>query len=1250
MKKVTLLIALGLVGILGAQAFAQVSTYRFTAAPMAQINRGQTAVSRIQVTDNFQIADVRVAVYAKVVMFGSLRLELISPTGTTILLKEASSSVAAPWFGPLGTKDSYCLFRDGGISFSQATAPNDRVFQPTNFLSLLNAEKAQGWWTLKIIDEANNVTGYPSQEGTWLAWELYMNKVIQEPEQVLYDQILVGNNLVPQINGRHPQDGAIIPNWHGDLDNACSGGIMTLGRNGDCFPFIITGIPGNIGDIVPPLVTPGRFELELQLVTSYPNGPSNNPAQTGDVSVYFGQAVENFVGTLPTPPATHPNPTVASQWPTGPATTTNSLYPGPEGINGGVRLVACPNYANLAPADVGGFSGLIFSDNALTGVEDAGPCGNIFDPSSGICGEYKPMQTFATMNGGRAVNGLYYVSIYDTYGDAQGTMRNAANELKFGQIRVLSIRLRYLAGGGNTPSPNLHQGIAGPLKGVQTPGVIDGAVLGYRTSVGNTIPPYSMHGITPTTNPLDREPILYFTNIQKMYQGNSIGYMHEELINTSTGSWSTVGNHGPFAYPGSLDDNQFDPSVAGNSSYADVIQIANGSWKMRHKLVQARYDADPRDNEVTGPEFAVTPNTFAYYKDKVFVGSNVYTDPNATLPLPIGLLSNRGMAVAFTLFQFPTTKIASVDYLMDMLAANQGVTPQSNLRITIWPSEFGLTGEPVGPAVGMSTTVAANEYIPGQNNWRTFAVYPLTPNGGPDVTQPGISLPPGTYYVTIDNMGPSNFPLFPYTYGQAPTLSEVYFNNLFSDSFGPIGPAASFGSHLSYISTDPTLPPDGSWGTSGASVMANYTLPVKLNMDYKDDFAIDYVTFDGILGNESVAMPNAPFTPRFVVSSRTLQGGLPSSCNVQIQIYQGNSWQNGDYIYNSVVTLNPYETIPVVCSDWNPLTAGNYTVEASILFASNDYNLVNNHIKFNVFVSSTKAIIVAGNRTGNGVSALENTLRNRGHQVEMMDANQVSNVENSTIYVVGDVNNTAALTAAVENGNQIAFVSGSDLNTIVNSDKVFQVERVSGINVQEMKTMAELDIVDRTAPKVKVDPIKISATNKEELLQYVASQDFRAADVTLSVPTAKALEAQRKNFASVIPAVKNSPFGDLQYIGEKESGIVYVVPTMRKSAPVEGTPNMFVLEQNYPNPFNPSTTIAYSLTESAQVTLRVLDMLGKEVVTLVNDSKAAGSYTVSFNGLDMNGNSLPSGAYMYRIDVTTADGTQTASRMMTLSK
>lgn len=75
-------------------------------------------------------------------------------------------------------------------------------------------------------------------------------------------------------------------------------------------------------------------------------------------------------------------------------------------------------------------------------------------------------------------------------------------------------------------------------------------------------------------------------------------------------------------------------------------------------------------------------------------------------------------------------------------------------------------------------------------------------------------------------------------------------------------------------------------------------------------------------------------------------------------------------------------------------------------------------------------------------------------------------------------------------------------------------------------------------------------------------------------------------------------------------------------------PTEYVLQQNYPNPFNPETTISYSIPKSEHITLKVFDVLGREVATLVNEFKQAGMHNCE---LRIENGELPSGIYFYRI-------------------
>jgi Secretion system C-terminal sorting domain len=85
------------------------------------------------------------------------------------------------------------------------------------------------------------------------------------------------------------------------------------------------------------------------------------------------------------------------------------------------------------------------------------------------------------------------------------------------------------------------------------------------------------------------------------------------------------------------------------------------------------------------------------------------------------------------------------------------------------------------------------------------------------------------------------------------------------------------------------------------------------------------------------------------------------------------------------------------------------------------------------------------------------------------------------------------------------------------------------------------------------------------------------------------------------------------------------VPKQLSQQSEENTNKLSFKLGNYPNPFNPTTTITYEIPKDGFVTLKVYDILGREVATLVNEFKTAGKYYVNFNA----GN-LASGMYFYR--------------------
>lgn len=116
---------------------------------------------------------------------------------------------------------------------------------------------------------------------------------------------------------------------------------------------------------------------------------------------------------------------------------------------------------------------------------------------------------------------------------------------------------------------------------------------------------------------------------------------------------------------------------------------------------------------------------------------------------------------------------------------------------------------------------------------------------------------------------------------------------------------------------------------------------------------------------------------------------------------------------------------------------------------------------------------------------------------------------------------------------------------------------------------------------------------------------------------------------------ESGTIGSMAYIDD----LIFTSPSGVEQ--ISGLPQDFRLSQNYPNPFNPSTKIEYSIPEVSFVQLKVYDILGNEVVTLINEEQSAGSYRADFSGAN-----LSSGMYILKLQA----GQYTKTIKMTLMK
>lgn len=111
--------------------------------------------------------------------------------------------------------------------------------------------------------------------------------------------------------------------------------------------------------------------------------------------------------------------------------------------------------------------------------------------------------------------------------------------------------------------------------------------------------------------------------------------------------------------------------------------------------------------------------------------------------------------------------------------------------------------------------------------------------------------------------------------------------------------------------------------------------------------------------------------------------------------------------------------------------------------------------------------------------------------------------------------------------------------------------------------------------------------------------------------------------------------GNLAYVADKADGLYLIrndlVTGIEDKENEAGLLQTYLLEQNYPNPFNPETSIRFALPQASDVTLKIYNVAGQLVNTLVSEHKNAGSHTVAWNGRSSKGQQVASGLYFYQI-------------------
>jgi hypothetical protein len=155
--------------------------------------------------------------------------------------------------------------------------------------------------------------------------------------------------------------------------------------------------------------------------------------------------------------------------------------------------------------------------------------------------------------------------------------------------------------------------------------------------------------------------------------------------------------------------------------------------------------------------------------------------------------------------------------------------------------------------------------------------------------------------------------------------------------------------------------------------------------------------------------------------------------------------------------------------------------------------------------------------------------------------------------------------------------------------------------------------IENASTEETINGIRVNLANQISSLRFRKTEQ-KIEQITKTEEAEFMFDVEREVTPNKIDTIKFIVTGTNGVMEEKEILISYTIPAE------------FKLEQNYPNPFNPTTKIEYQLPKDGRVTIKVFNVLGQEVRTLLDEVKSAGYYTIEFKS-----NGLSSGIYFYSL-------------------